>query len=180
MPAKKLTIRERLFAKRNILPNGCWEYTGFITETGYGQFGVGQKHFLVHRVSYEEFVGSIPDGLTIDHKCHTVECAGGKTCPHRRCFNPDHLGPETNRDNILRGVSPSAQQARQTHCKNGHALEGQNLKIKTGHRLCRECIRDYKRSPKEQERQRKHYWANLEKERERNRKRYRAKRDQGQ
>ena len=170
MPAKKRTVRERLLSNLRILPNGCWEWLGFIMPNGYGQFGIGTKHFLVHRVSYEEFVGPIPEGLTLDHKCHTPEeCPGGKTCPHRRCINPEHLGPENNRDNILRGCGPSAQQARQTECKNGHPLEGENLKITpSGKRRCRECLRAYKRASNQAK-----WGANPEAAREKERQRVR-------
>lgn len=50
--------------------------------------------------------------------------------------------PVTEKENLLRGVSPMAEQARQTHCKRGHPLSGENLKIRTdGSRQCKQCAR---------------------------------------
>ncbi len=133
----------------------CWEWLGYVNpDNEYGQFSMGQEHFLVHRVSYTHIIGPIPDGLVLDHLCR-----------FRRCANPWHAEPITNKENILRGEGPSARQARQTHCEKGHPLEGDNLKITpSGKRRCRECIRIHKRSPEELERQRQHYWANRESE----------------
>ena len=46
---------------------------------------------LVHRVSYETWVGPIPDDWVVDH-----------LCSNKRCFNPDHLEAVTQRVNIKR------------------------------------------------------------------------------
>jgi len=74
---------------------------------------------LVHRVRYELEVGPIPEGMQLDHYvCDNG--AGG-------CCNPHHCRPDTARGNTLRGVGPSARAARQTRCKQGHELAGENL-----------------------------------------------------
>lgn len=119
-------------------PEGCWLWRGVWHEKGYGtmhsrRFG----HFYAHRLTYEMFVGPIPTGLHIDHLCRNPSCV-----------NPAHLEPVTCRENVLRGKSPSAAQAKQTHCKRGHLLAGQNLKINrpktptaAPSRVCRACQR---------------------------------------
>ena len=61
---------------------------------------------------YSWLVGAIPHGYDIDHVCHNAaavagRCAGGDSCIHRRCVNPDHLEPVTRRENTLR--SPLTQ-----------------------------------------------------------------------
>lgn len=115
-------------------PNtGCWIWLGSIYSQGYGMFKSHGRRYVAHRVMYEHFKGEIPAGLTLDHKCR-----------NRWCVNPDHLEPMSLRENILRGISPSAKHARQTHCKRGHLLAEPNLihsKTKPNKRRCLECSR---------------------------------------
>jgi hypothetical protein len=113
---------------------------------------VGEPYRLrtVHRVLYEELVGPVPDGMQLDHLCHTRDrtCAGGITCLHRRCANLGHLEPVTRQENIRRGQTRAGRQSRQTHCKRGHILAGSNLKPnRAGFRICRSCRRS-RRQPR--------------------------------
>jgi hypothetical protein len=125
-----VTTRERLVSKVVAGPNGCWIWTGYRNPAGYGQIGVDYKVKLAHRVSYELFVGPITK-RTLDHLCNTPAC-----------INPTHLHPATDRENILRGTSPSAAHARQTHCKYGHEFTPENTYWYLGKwRNCRECMR---------------------------------------
>jgi DNA-binding transcriptional regulator YiaG len=75
------------------------------TRKGYGviqEGGRGSKLLLAHRVSYEQFHGSIPDGLSVLH-----------SCDHPWCVNPAHLRSGTQSENIKeayskgRKISPS-------------------------------------------------------------------------
>lgn len=106
-PRKLATIR--FWEKVRILPNGCWEWLGGCDPTGYGRFHqTGQQGMsYVHRWAYETFCGPIPDGLDIDHTCHNADrsCPGGRSCPHRRCVNPDHLEIATRAENINRAAN---------------------------------------------------------------------------
>ena len=104
----------------------CILWSGYIDQAGYGRFG---RHGYAHRRAYEEAVGPIPEGLTIDHLCRV-----------RACINPEHMEPVTRGENVLRGVGPAAMAARVTHCPQGHAYAGWNLTIKKdGARRCRTC-----------------------------------------
>ena len=68
---------------------GCWLWTKSRISVGYGDFRQDGKHWLAHRAAYEAFIGPIPDGLHVLHKCDV-----------RLCCNPEHLFVGTNRDNI--------------------------------------------------------------------------------
>lgn len=109
------------------LVGDCWLWQGQINWAGYG-LHVWKEDGKVrgqgaHRYIYELLVGEVPEGLELDHQCE-----------NKHCVNPMHLIPETKRYNILRGGSPPAQNARKTHCPNGHLY----TKIKY-QRYCREC-----------------------------------------
>jgi hypothetical protein len=72
---------------------GCWLYaTGRYGRHGsYASMHVDGRSQLVHRISYQAFVGPIPVGYEIDHLCHVP-----------RCCNPDHLEAVTAHENTQR------------------------------------------------------------------------------
>lgn len=156
---KIIPVKDRLLSKRSIQPNGCWHWTGHVSRYGYGKINVGGVIKPAHRVSYEEFVGPIPEGTEPDHTCHDPrECSGGVTCPHRRCFNPEHIEPVTREKNASRerschrainpavmalGQQAAAKKKRErTHCVNGHEFTPDNTSMKAGYRRCKECHRE--------------------------------------
>ncbi len=69
--------------------NGCWVWSRSCNTFGYGQVWNGNRLVVVHRVAYELFVGEIPAGLKVLHKCDNPPCA-----------NPDHLFIGTQSDNL--------------------------------------------------------------------------------
>jgi len=129
-------------------PNGCWMWTGpHGTKDGYGHFqpSPGAKKYMVHRWSYESFIGPIPEGMQIDHLCHTKDltCPGGQDCIHRRCCNPAHLEAVTPSENTMRQRHYSRGR---TECPKGHPYSGDNLiSGSDGKRRCRECDKLRKR-----------------------------------
>lgn len=113
--------------------NGCINFTG-MSKGGYGRINRYHKPVYAHRFVYEQLVGKIPKGLVIDHLCR-----------NRKCINIKHLEPVTDKINILRGTSPPAMKAQQTHCKNGHEFTPENTYIhpKGKHRRCLICSKKY-------------------------------------
>lgn len=132
--------------------DGHWYWTAYCDKnTGYGSFGIGGKTRSAHVVSYELFVGPVPKGLQIDHLCRI-----------RACVNPACLEPVTQRENILRGMGPSAQNAVKTHCKRGHAFTPENTDIVPRGRECKQCHREYEQRMYHVRKQRKEtQWSTL-------------------
>src|SRR6266852_6967149 len=69
--------------------SGCWVWQHAKTRSGYGFVSytrepINQARTSSHRVAYTVFVGTISDGLVLDHLCR-----------NRACCNPEHLEPIT-------------------------------------------------------------------------------------
>lgn len=123
--------------RRNVVVDdfGCWIWTGLLTEAGYGRLSAGQRQWKAHRLSYETFVGPIPDGLTLDHLCRV-----------RACVNPAHLDPCTLGVNTARSpLAISSINAAKTECKRGHPFDEQNTyrQPSRGSRKCLTCRDEY-------------------------------------
>lgn len=88
LPPRQKPFLER-FLERINKTDACWLWTG---ETSYGYGTLNQdgstKGILAHRFSYKHFVGPIPDGLCVLHRCDNPPCV-----------RPDHLFTGTRGDN---------------------------------------------------------------------------------
>lgn len=85
------SLEERFW--ENVARNGrseCWIWSGGVQSHGYGMSSsTDGRRLLAHRVAWELIVGPIPEGMHIDHRCHTP-----------RCVNPNHLRPVTHKQNM--------------------------------------------------------------------------------
>ena len=109
--------------------NGCWLWRGTTDRGGYGSFHVAGEDFMAHRVAWFLTFGTWPV-QTLDHLC----CV-------RACVNSSHLEDVPQRVNTLRSDSPTARNARKTHCPAGHAFTAENTYIVNQgiSRKCRAC-----------------------------------------
>jgi hypothetical protein len=117
-------------------PDECWLWTASGSRNGYGRVWVGgqpdRRLRGAHQFAYALVFGPIPGGLELDHLCR-----------NRRCVNPAHLEAVSHRINTLRGVSPPAENARVTHCPQGHPYDDENTGgAGAGGRNCRACDRE--------------------------------------
>jgi len=99
MTENKDAAEVRKYTRMPVLPRflskikktkSCWLWKGATGESGHGQFGINYRNVQAHRFSYENFVGPIPAGLEVCHKCNVPNCV-----------NPKHLYVATHRQNVL-------------------------------------------------------------------------------
>ena len=118
-------------------PDDCWEWRRYLFANGYGGIRANGKNCKAHRVSWE-LANNEPLGERI--VMHT--------CDNRKCVNPAHLIAAFQIDNVhdmwakRRQGGITASNAAKTKCVRGHNLDGGNLYIRKGWRLCRTCRRE--------------------------------------
>lgn len=85
---RNMSVAERLKSCVKVAPNGCWEWQKYRGPKGYGQINIDGRILSTHRLSYQTFVGPIPNELCVLHRCDNSSC-----------INPDHLWLGTKLDN---------------------------------------------------------------------------------
>lgn len=133
--------------RTTITESGCWEWRLYRARAGHNRGGYygrtsrqgEQRPIGAHQLAYEVLIGSVPEGLEIDH-----------TCRNTLCCNPEHLEAVTASVNNQRkwdvgdGRNQNTdKQVCPTHEKP-YDMVGKRGDGRT-FRSCRQCYRDYQR-----------------------------------
>ena len=82
------TFEQRFWSKVD-KSGDCWTWTARTSDAGYGTTSIDGAPRYAHRTAFEMANGPIPEGMFIDHMCHT-----------RACVKPEHLRIVTNKQNL--------------------------------------------------------------------------------
>lgn len=137
MNTRVTPLKVRFESKFRVTP-GCWIWVAAqrSANCNYGVMrlapGCGGSRFA-HRISYELYVGPIPDGMIVCHKCDNP-----------RCVNPDHLFVGTHADNALDREAKGRGNQPRGEASNGVKItEIDVLKIRSDARTQRKIALDY-------------------------------------
>lgn len=138
-------VIKRFTDKVEVLSSGCWRWTATVSTPApanpgalaYGRFSYQGRLRGAHRWLWQQINGPVPEDLVLDHFLANVgECIGAS------CVNPAHLELVTFGENVRRGVSPSAKNARKTTCPEGHEYD---VIDSEGYRRCSKCLKENRR-----------------------------------
>jgi hypothetical protein len=120
----------------------CWVWRGSLNGQGYGLFASNYHEMGGSQFSHLFSLSEI-DGVTL-----TSSSVTDHLCRFRPCANPKHLERVSHRVNTLRGVGPTAINARKETCDYGHDFTPENTRVDgNGHRECITCIGEYHSRP---------------------------------
>jgi len=138
-----LSLRDRILNGSELnMTTGCWDWQRSGYANGYGQISIDKKKWSAHRASYTAFIGDIPDGMLVCHKCD-----------NRKCVNPDHFFLGNQKENIADMIAKGRQRTGKrigTEHKNAiftdEDIAAIFSRILKGERTC-DIARDYNTSP---------------------------------
>lgn len=84
---------ERLLAHRLVTETGCWEWTRYRNQNGYGKVSVAGHLWTTHRLAAALWLSDFALDL---HVCHR--------CDNPPCFNHEHLFMGTHRENLTDAI----------------------------------------------------------------------------
>lgn len=86
--------------------SGCWNWSGYRNEKGYGRLKIDRRRILAHRYVDELLRGPMPAGLEIMH-----------SCDNRACVRPEHLVRATHKQNMEDMAQKFRGSRGATHCR---------------------------------------------------------------
>lgn len=124
-PSSKRNTIEGLIERLVVREGKCWLWQGRKQHQGYAVVDYANTSRIVHKLFYEHFVGPVPKGMELHHRCEN------KGCVNWECLElldrKEHLG----------------ERHLKTHCKHGHEFTPENTKHNGKQRLCRICQKRY-------------------------------------
>jgi hypothetical protein len=105
-----LSLKTRFENKVESMEGPCLVWKARRNAKGYGTIKIDGKSVLAHRVAYELYIGPIPEGLCVCHRCD-----------HPSCVNPEHLFVGSHKDNM---------DDRDRKCRSKGAIGSRNTKAK--------------------------------------------------
>lgn len=126
------SLKDKILAWSIKQDDGCVVYMRAKTN-GYGVIRWKDSTHTTHTAIYRELVGDIPQGMELHHKCR-----------NRACVNIDHLELISH---FAHSSKSGASKSEVTHCKYGHPLSGDNLRVRERkglylERVCIQCTKD--------------------------------------
>ena len=114
-----MTDEQRL--SKHIVFGECWEWSGWRLPSGYGTLrlrnrGQRGKTMLAHRLAYETWVGPIPEGADVLHRCDNPPC-----------IRPEHLFHGTQATNAADMAAKG--RGATTHRENRHLTDDDRREI---------------------------------------------------
>lgn len=99
--------------------DGCWLWTGYTNEDGYGTFWYEGENWQAHRWSFV-YIGK---QNLVNQACHN--------CDTPQCVNPAHLFDGTQRDNMHDKHEKKRQPRRYEKARAKAIAEGRKVRVGT-------------------------------------------------